>query len=711
VTDAAYSRDSIRQISDRGLWQSLDLGSRPLTAVRQAVRNGDYARAAAAWGAYWTAKAQPAYVTKTDHLFLDTDMLMTRENFREELGASPVERDTILARAGGILRHVIRTWGDSVIDYGPRVDFDRDIGQSGKYGFHYWYWSRPLVMAAVFTGDQKYTAKFDELFNRWYDQRNEIHRTIPDFDVVYYELGLGTRNRLFIENYLLPLSGRTATTHARMLKTVLGAARWLYQIQLWEGYRPGNWQVHGSYMLTQIALAFPEFRESSAWRELGLKRLMEHLDDDFFPDGGHSERCPHNYTQATYLNYRNLAYLLKAYGVRNDVRERIRASLGRTIDWWIAMLCPTGEVPAINDSQRGLFPASILRDGAGLFGTREGYGVLWSLFGDSTERDTPLPRWTSRHMPASGFSVMRTDWSPAAHYLVLNYGPSAGFHTHFDLLDFELFAYGRPLAVDAGIGMTYDDPLYNTWYRSSRAHNMVVVNDSNIVREGVQGKNIAWGSTAGLDYFSGEQDGYLRFGVRQRRQVVFVKPSYWFVLDDLHCDRDGDTLSWYLHSPSEFLPTEGRYVSASAPGISVIPVELPGATRTGMGWAAASGRSPGQTARTPWIRFDQRGSRDALLQFPVLLVPFERFPLPVQARKVSARHFLVRSPAATEDLYFADGGFSDDLVQTDGRFLLVRSHAIDVISFAIVDGSYFRYRGKTVWQSPVKTSADGSIPR
>ena len=138
----------------------------------------------------------------------------------------------------------------------------------------------------------------------------------------------------------------------------------------------------------------------------------------------------------------------------------------RTIDWWITMLAPTGEIPAINDSHRGLFPTKLLRDGAELFGKSDVYSVLRNLFGEKRRGNEPLPKFPSRHMPASGFSVMRTDWTPDALYLTVNYGPFAGFHSHFDLLDFELYAYGKPLAVDAGIGLTYDDPLYNPWYRS-----------------------------------------------------------------------------------------------------------------------------------------------------------------------------------------------------------------------------------------------------
>ncbi len=117
-------------------------------------------------------------------------------------------------------------------------------------------------------------------------------------------------------------------------------------------------------MLAQIAVVFPEFKESAEWLRIGLQRLEEHIEQDFFADGGHSERAPRNYTLLTYLSYRNLYYLLKAYKVREDLEGRIRESMGRTIDWWIAMLAPTGEVPAINDSHRGLFPIGILQDGA-----------------------------------------------------------------------------------------------------------------------------------------------------------------------------------------------------------------------------------------------------------------------------------------------------------------------------------------------------------
>ena len=273
LRDTAYLAHQVQEIPDSALWAALDLSRPGLEPARRAARAGAYGEAARAWGAYWAAKPQPSYITRMDHLLLDTDLLMPVDSLAASLRASPAERDTVLVRAGQLMRNVIRTWGDSTIAFGDSVDFNREIGTSGKYGFHYWFWSRPLLMAAVLTGDRAYLRKFEELFTAWYSQRNRITRTIPSLDPVYYELGLGTRNRMFIEFYLLARNECPPETQGRLLKTLLGAARWLHELERWEGYRPGNWQIHGSYMLTQIALAFPEFRESGSWLEAGLGRM------------------------------------------------------------------------------------------------------------------------------------------------------------------------------------------------------------------------------------------------------------------------------------------------------------------------------------------------------------------------------------------------------------------------------------------------------
>jgi hypothetical protein len=708
LKDQRYLENRLKVISDDDVFSSVDLKLAGLSGVRSAVEKRDFQRAYEEWAKYWREKKQPKYLTQNYHLLIDTDLLKSWEEIRSYADANPEERDLILKAADRIVCHEIRTWGDVVLDFGPVVDFNKEIGKSGKYGFHYWIWARPLNTAYALTGDRRYLEAFDNLFNQWYEQRNSVSRTIPELDVVYYELGLGIRNRVFIEHYFLPHEDRTITTHERVLKTILGAARWLYELERWEGYRAGNWQIVGSYMLAQIAMVFPEFKESAEWLRIGLQRLEEHIERDFFEDGGHSERAPRNYTLLTYLSYRNLYYLLNAYKVRADLKERIRKSMGRAIDWWIAMLAPTGEVPAINDSHRGLFPVGILQDGADFYDKPEVYSVLRSLFNAEVKDPAPLPSFTSRHMPSSGFTVMRSDWTRDALYMNINYGKFAGFHSHNDLLDFEAYAYGKALAVDAGIGLTYDDPLYIPWYQSSKAHNMVAVNDANLARKDIEGENIVWSSASGVDYFAGEHRGYAALGVNHRRQIVFVKPRYWVILDRLKCEKDGSTLSWYFHSPTELISSGLGFKSSASPGIVVLPASDGLDTRVGKGFAAsANDLTPGKTEEIDWIAFDQTTSAGAAKQFPVLLYPYRENAPEAEFREMSPEHYVLRTDKVTDDLYFPIHLYDDGDVSTDAVFLLLHREPKTPVTFSLVQGTYLRYRGQEIWSSKEKASADG----
>jgi hypothetical protein len=710
--DSSYVEHQIKNISDADLVNSLNLTGAGLRRMREAAAKKSYAQAYEEWGKYWAAKKQPIYITQNDELLIDTELLKDYAAYRHYLQGHPVERDTLLSRANAILRNMIYVWTDEWVDFGPEVDFNREIGQSGKYGFHYWAWARPLNDAFVSTGNQEYLRKFDALFNRWYEQRNEITRSIPKFDVVYYELGLGTRNTVFIEHYLMPYGGRTARTHERMLKTMLAAGRWLYELERWEGYRPGNWQIRGSYMLVQIALVFPEFKEASGWLQMGLQRLVEHLSQDFFPDGGHSERAPRNYTLGTYVAYRNLQYLLLAYHVRPDVPPLIHAPMGRTLDWWITMLAPTGEIPSINDSQRALFPTMILEDGATLFSRREVFGVMRNLLGYPRAPTAPLPSFTSRNMLASGFAVMRTDWTRDALYMNLNYGKFAGFHTHNDMLDFEIYAYGKALAVDAGIGTTYDDPLYVPWYQSSRAHNMVVVNDSNIVRDGTEGKGVVWGSLPTVDYFSAEHDGYMKYGVSHTRRIAFVKPTYWFILDELACKQGGDTLSWYLHSPTRLIASGEGFRSETAPGLLVLPLNNHLARRTGFGRAASTvDLNPGRTDEINWIRFDRNSVKDSVREFAVLLYPFKDSLPGIQHVLKTGRKIQVATNDFSDILLFPSGIYDDGALRTDAKFVWIRSTSRGPTRYAVVEGTYLTYEGREVWKAKGVRTEQGVIGR
>lgn len=707
LKDSVYVWNEIKSISDENLFAAMDIHSAGLEEVRNAADRKDYPSSYQAWARYWEKKQRPAYVTQNFRMLIDTDMLMDYEDLRSYARNFPEERDTILSRAAMLMDHRIPAWGSVVLEFGPRIDFNREVGQSGKYGFHYWIWGRPLNAAFAITGEEPYIAAMEDLFLQWYDQRNSISGSIPDLDVVYYELGLGVRNRIFLEFYSFPYPRRKWETDEKILKTMLGAARWLYQLELWEGYRSGNWQIHGSYMLTQIALTFPEFRESQSWLELGLRRLREHLEQDFFEDGGHSERAPRNYTQATYVAYRNLYYLLSKHKADEELAARIRQRMSGTIDWWITMLTPTGDVPAINDSHRGRFPAFLLQDAAAFYQKPEVYGILKQLLGQSVPSEKILlPAFTSRHLSPSQFAVMRTDWTRNALYMNINYGPWSGFHTHEDMLDFEVYAYGRAFAVDAGIGLTYDDTLYVPWYKSAKAHNMVVVNNLNIERRQTVGKEIRWHSSQTMDYFSGEHDGYAFKGIQHRRTIVFLKPDYWVFYDQLFCSNTGDTLQWYLHTPLDLARTTEGFVSRETPGFALLVTNRDFLVRQGEGMAASAvDETPGRTQKIQWIAFDQSSIANRPSEFMVVLAPFRDRRSEIRATSKEPGHLHIEREGILDELRFGtrSGTSRSD---SDAELIMIRREKNGERKFWIVNGTYFNEKGRTVWKSSSQSSTE-----
>jgi hypothetical protein len=662
--DPAYLDRHIKHIPDEDLFAALDLSSPALEPMRAAVARKDYPAAYGAWATYWAGVAP-----KRELFTGDGDFLCPRAEATAYFAAS---KPSILAAAQRLLRHDIQGWGTVSIQHGSVVDFNADYGKSGKYGFHYWMWARPLVQAFLVTGDDKYLAEFDELFNQWYEQRDRVVGGWPGLDVVYYELGLGVRNRLFLENYFLPYPKRTPQTHERMLKTLLGAARWLHDEERL-GYREHNWQIIGAYGLAHIGLMVPEFTEARGWVELGARRLREHVAQDFFPDGCHSERCPSSYMLIAYRDPRNLALLLSRDPTHRKLADGLRAPLERSLDFWLGVLPPGGVLSGINDGSRSPMQPAILQDGKDLFGRSDALWVkrhvlgIKSGGGDDASSAADEPKRRSVHFPASGFTVMRSDWSNAdARFLLINHGPSGGGHSHADALSFEFSAFGKALAIDAGIGETYDDPLHASWYVHGPAHNMVTVDGADCDRAAAAGTDVAWTSNERYDHFAATHRGYeASKGIVHRRHVVLVKPAGYVVVYDVITSRPGaaaaHALEWNLHLT---VPPD----ASAGPAVVVAPAAAQeGAAwerKLSKGWASVlgiPGYEPKHQAEIDWLRFESSVQPGQTRTLGVLLHPFagERPAIGFRAMPAAAdlrqASFVVEHPGGTDRISFTEG--------------------------------------------------------
>jgi uncharacterized heparinase superfamily protein len=173
---------------------------------------------------------------------------------------------------------------------------------------------------------------------------------------------------------------------------------------------------------------------------------------------------------------------------------RLRSMLAATR----ALRHPDGRLPQIGDTDSGrILPASFERPpsadqllwlGAAILGLERPLAgppheeVAWTLGVDAWERARNLPEPSqpkSATFPLGGFYVMRGGRAQA----VVRCGDVGqngnGGHSHNDACSFEL-SYGKPFVIDCGTYVYTSDAAARNEFRSTTAHNTVIVAGSEI---------------------------------------------------------------------------------------------------------------------------------------------------------------------------------------------------------------------------------------
>jgi hypothetical protein len=220
------------------------------------------------------------------------------------------------------------------------------------------------------------------------------------------------------------------------------------------------------------------------------------------------------------------------------------------------------------------------------------------LYAGTEGKEGPPPAATSLSFEDAGLYVMRSGWDRDARYLLFDAGPYGGPHGHEDKLSVEVYAYGHVFVADPGT-YTYDwnDP-FRSYFVSSLSHNVITVDGKSQVRrwdksnmdpKPAHGNYAAWISRPEYDYVGASyENGYSEYSrdrpqgagvenVIHRRQILFVKPDYWVMVDELQGESPHD-YSLFFHAPPGVEATvwENRgVVLSSAPGgacLEILPV-------------------------------------------------------------------------------------------------------------------------------------------
>ncbi len=307
----------------------------------------------------------------------------------------------------------------------------------------------------------------------------------------------------------------------------------------------------------------------------------------------------------------------------------VESRLVAMLDFLHHVLGPGGDVPHLGDGDdgRGLpYPhpvdeagraESLLSVGAHLF-TRP----AWA---EGASAGTALPLWLLGRRPAppparAGRAPRMTTLFPRGGYVFfeaeapdrtplqlifdvggLGYLPNAA-HEHADALSVVVRIGPTVLLGDPGTGSYTGAPGLRDTLRGTAAHNTVSVDgmDQADVLDAFKWLNphattlLAWSTSAAFDYAAAAHDGYqrLRHPVRHRREILFVRPEYWIVVDHLS-GPDRHVLTQRLHFPTA--------VEVTAAGANAFDASVPGASaRARLLFPSATAEFPVQPTLAPW---------------------------------------------------------------------------------------------------------------
>ena len=553
-------------VSDEELFASLDLERPGLEAVKSRVTAGDYLGAAQAWADYWRGRRSPVL-----HFNRDEWPKLIRSDY-PALGRAMVGMADRVAGGELSCSTIALPVNGREIDWlaNPKRDTNY-VDLTGS-----WFYMSPVGRAYLLTGDERYAEAFAWIFESWYDRQPEIlaFRGNLGFDPIYHAYYPGIRARVLCDSYycLARSPALTPRIHLKVLKQILAASSWLYADNA--AYKPGNMQVGAVMGMAVAGMFLPEFRASRDWVGLGVRRMREHLERDFFPDGAHRELCT-QYHGTVLRDMAFVALVARSNGLAGffDASDPSSGALERAYGWLARVVMPSGITPAIHsDAFASEYAVQLLIAGqqfrrpdflwlarrfwetGGVPCQKTPFSLLNYLIGSSW-REAPVkpapPQRLSDHLPESGFAIMRSGWRPRDRYLILQYGWPESGHGYPGALHVCLAMNGEVIATSPGSPLSYALPSYR-YCDSTPAHNVVTIDGASY-----KGKNgLAPGGTLhayvdrdDLWYARASHEGYRdAFGAIHERQVLVIRDGPVLIRDTV-TGGAGHTAQWNFHTP------------------------------------------------------------------------------------------------------------------------------------------------------------------
>lgn len=491
--------------------------------------------------------------------------------------------------------------------------------------------------------------------------------------------------------------------------------------------------------------------ETRQWRECAGNWLREQIERQVLDDGVYGEL-------STYYHCYAADFFLQALVASRHspvpFPQPLWRRLERMLEFVMHMSRPDGTIPLLGDDDGGRALAlgsshyytfqDALSTGAALF-CRSDFKHQSGGFHEETFWTLGLegwriyravanlaPRETAASFPQGGYFVQRSGWGEADAHLVFDCGGMgmlSGGHAHADALAVMLFSRGAGLLIDSGTSVYNGAPEWRSYFRSTRAHNTVTIENRD---QSVPGGTFRWERRAavrqldrfrhaGVEFLSGEHDGYVAdCGVTHRRRVLYCQPGYWVVVDDF-LGSGTRTLDFFYHLPHG--AEIAMHESADAPvnlfarnGAAGLLFYLDGsdALRPGVacgetdpvqGWAS---ERYGDRKPAPVLHAKMRARMPA--SAITVLAPFDATgaggyppePVRLEALDGLALGCAIEQDGCTDFVLIPSSGETVEFMdmRVKGEFFWIRVRKGALVRAVAIQASHFSHRGAVVLDKP-----------
>ncbi len=413
-----------------------------------------------------------------------------------------------------------------------------------------------LGRAYAHTKNENYAKAFVDQLNSWI-MSNPVFFG-PNW-VIAMEPSIRAVNWIWAYHFFRDSKIFDRETRTRFFSALYWHAEFIINNIEYAGKESSNHYLSNGIGLIYLGLFLP-FKKRKKWLDKGMKIILDSMRNQVLDDGVDHERAIayHRLVAEFFLH----AYLLcKLNGI--NLPKWFEKKLGKMMEFIAYYTKPNGTAPNVGDDDSGrlifLDDTLPLNDHRHLISTwavlkncetcrysakQLSEETIWLIGTDAYKRFQKVKQKApeSKAFKQGGFFVIRDK----DVYLFIDCGPlgigKRGGHGHNDVLSFELNYKGKDIVVDSGTYCYSKDYRWRNYFRSTRAHNTILIDDEELapfpekdlwfIEDITEPKLLKWKISRDGVVFEGMHKGYERIGVVHRRKITYEKGRKRVIVED-----------------------------------------------------------------------------------------------------------------------------------------------------------------------------------